>query len=60
LQPTNQPAQVIQLLEADGGGQFYVWTRWGRVGTNGQNKLEKSSSLDGAALAVRTACDMVV
>eukprot|EP00899_Mesostigma_viride_P006870 jgi/Mesvir1/16184/Mv08449-RA.1 len=27
---------IIQLLEKDGGGSYYVWTRWGRVGADGQ------------------------
>jgi poly [ADP-ribose] polymerase len=30
------------------GGQFYAWTRWGRVGENGQNALDGPTSLDGA------------
>lgn len=34
----------FQCLEKDGGGSFYVWTRWGRVGVVGQNKLEPFSN----------------
>jgi poly [ADP-ribose] polymerase len=35
---------VIQALEDDSGGRFYVFTRWGRVGVPGQNKLESFGS----------------
>lgn len=35
----NNKFYVIQALEADGGGKFYSWTRWGRVGERGQFKL---------------------
>ncbi|RZC74610.1 hypothetical protein C5167_050091 [Papaver somniferum] len=28
------------LGESDGGGDFIVFTRWGRVGVKGQNKLQ--------------------
>ncbi len=33
----NNKFYVIQLLEK--GGKFYAWTRWGRVGEDGQNAL---------------------
>lgn len=33
----NNKFYVIQLLEK--GGKFYAWTRWGRVGEEGQNAL---------------------
>jgi poly [ADP-ribose] polymerase len=33
----NNKFYVIQLLEK--GGKFYCWTRWGRVGEDGQNAL---------------------
>ena len=33
----NNKFYVIQLIEA--GGKFYAWTRWGRVGEDGQNAL---------------------
>lgn len=33
----NNKFYVIQLLES--GGKFYAWTRWGRVGEEGQNAL---------------------
>lgn len=36
----NNKFYVIQALESDsGGGQYYVYTRWGRVGVQGQDKL---------------------
>lgn len=33
----NNKFYVIQLVES--GGKYYTWTRWGRVGEPGQNKL---------------------
>src|SRR6476620_8643723 len=33
----NNKFYVIQLLEK--GGKYYAWTRWGRVGEDGQNAL---------------------
>src|SRR5258706_16416128 len=33
----NKKFYVIQLLEK--GGKYYAWTRWGRVGEDGQNAL---------------------
>ena len=33
----NNKFYVIQLLEKD--GKYYAWTRWGRVGEDGQNAL---------------------
>ena len=35
----NNKYYLIQLLEGDGEGQYWVWMRWGRVGFNGQNSL---------------------
>ena len=35
-------AQVLKHTD----GSFYAWTRWGRVGENGQNKLLGDGSLD--------------
>ncbi|KAL9247153.1 hypothetical protein vseg_020616 [Gypsophila vaccaria] len=35
----NNKFYVIQALEADGGGLYMVYTRWGRVGVKGQDKL---------------------
>jgi predicted DNA-binding WGR domain protein len=34
----NNKYYIIQLLEK--AGSYYVWTRWGRVGEPGQNKLD--------------------
>ncbi|KAJ0980645.1 hypothetical protein J5N97_008900 [Dioscorea zingiberensis] len=35
----NNKFYVIQALESDDGGKFMVYTRWGRVGVKGQDKL---------------------
>ncbi|XP_057426984.1 poly [ADP-ribose] polymerase 2 [Lotus japonicus] len=35
----NNKFYVIQALEADNGGNFLVYNRWGRVGVKGQDKL---------------------
>ncbi|XP_042478421.1 poly [ADP-ribose] polymerase 2 [Macadamia integrifolia] len=35
----NNKFYVIQALESDDGGTFMVYTRWGRVGVKGQDKL---------------------
>ncbi|KAJ0025700.1 hypothetical protein Pint_09088 [Pistacia integerrima] len=35
----NNKFYAIQLLESDGGGQYMVYNRWGRVGVKGQDKL---------------------
>ncbi|KAI3883815.1 hypothetical protein MKW92_052927 [Papaver armeniacum] len=40
LSDNNNKFYVIQALESDGGGGFMVFTRWGRVGVKGQNKLQ--------------------
>ena len=42
----NNKFYVIQLLQK--GKQFYCWTRWGRVGENGQNALIGPGSLENA------------
>ncbi|KAG5444223.1 Poly [ADP-ribose] polymerase 2, variant 2 [Clonorchis sinensis] len=41
VQHNNNKYYVIQLLEDDNAPNYSVWFRWGRVGKNGQNKLEK-------------------
>ncbi|XP_026445164.1 poly [ADP-ribose] polymerase 2-like [Papaver somniferum] len=40
LSDNNNKFYMIQALESDGGGGFMVFTRWGRVGVKGQNKLQ--------------------
>ena len=35
----NNKFYIIQVLE--GRGSFWSWNRWGRLGENGQNKLEE-------------------
>lgn len=43
----NNKYYIIQLLSR--GGNYFVWTRWGRVGEDGQNKLDgKGGDLAGA------------
>ncbi|KAK1796545.1 hypothetical protein P4O66_009581 [Electrophorus voltai] len=37
---------VIQILVS--GGQYYCWTRWGRVGESGRNNLAGPSNVDAA------------
>ncbi|CAG8650312.1 2001_t:CDS:2 [Cetraspora pellucida] len=38
---------IIQLLESDSGGSYYVYSRWGRVGYDGQQAMSGPwSSLD--------------
>ncbi|KAJ3079952.1 Poly [ADP-ribose] polymerase 2 [Quaeritorhiza haematococci] len=48
IKNNNNKFYVLQLLEADSGGRYHVWTRWGRVGYDGQNKLEHCGSLASA------------
>jgi poly [ADP-ribose] polymerase 2/3/4 len=45
----NNKFYVIQLLEK--GGKYYAWTRWGRVGEEGQNALLGPSDLGKALKA---------
>lgn len=40
ISQNNNKFYVVQVLEKDGGGQFWTFNRWGRVGEPGQNKLE--------------------
>ncbi len=47
LAQNNNKFYVIQLLD-QGGGQYAVWTRWGRVGEHGQSKMEAHLSLAAA------------
>lgn len=44
----NNKYYIIQLLS--GGGKFSVWTRWGRVGEDGQNNLASCGGDLGAAI----------
>eukprot|EP00698_Gefionella_okellyi_P015443 TRINITY_DN4356_c0_g4_i1.p1 TRINITY_DN4356_c0_g4~~TRINITY_DN4356_c0_g4_i1.p1 ORF type:complete len:688 (+),score=193.99 TRINITY_DN4356_c0_g4_i1:102-2165(+) len=39
----NNKFYVIQVLESDAGGSFWIWNRWGRVGLDGQNSLQSTS-----------------
>lgn len=38
----NNKFYIIQVLE--GRGSFWSWNRWGRLGENGQNKLEQCAT----------------
>lgn len=42
----NNKFYIIQVLE--GGGAYYAWNRWGRVGDDGQNKLLPCSTKEQA------------
>ncbi|GAQ87205.1 poly(ADP-ribose) polymerase 1 [Klebsormidium nitens] len=44
----NNKFYVIQVLESDSGKSYSVWTRWGRVGVPGQNKLQSGYDKEGA------------
>eukprot|EP01065_Artemidia_motanka_P017312 TRINITY_DN207_c10_g1_i1.p1 TRINITY_DN207_c10_g1~~TRINITY_DN207_c10_g1_i1.p1 ORF type:complete len:700 (+),score=209.68 TRINITY_DN207_c10_g1_i1:28-2100(+) len=44
----NNKFYVIQTIEADGGGKWWTWNRWGRVGAVGQSKLQEFPSKDSA------------
>jgi len=48
----NNKYYVIQLLEKD--GKYYAWTRWGRVGEDGQNALIGPSDLAKALKAFQS------
>src|SRR4026208_2494536 len=48
----NNKFYVIQLLEK--GGKYYCWTRWGRVGEDGQNALIGPSDLGKALKAFQS------
>ncbi|GAU43748.1 hypothetical protein TSUD_36420, partial [Trifolium subterraneum] len=39
---------VLQLAKSDDGGNFLIYTRWGRVGKKGQDKLHDYSSRESA------------
>jgi poly [ADP-ribose] polymerase len=45
----NNKFYVIQLVES--GGKYYTWTRWGRVGEDGQNALLGNGTLESARKA---------
>eukprot|EP00667_Euglena_gracilis_P002735 EG_transcript_2740 len=47
----NNKFYILQLVEADKGGKWWLWTRWGRVGVVGQSKAEPFSNLDAAKSA---------
>ncbi|KAJ3386583.1 Poly [ADP-ribose] polymerase 2 [Lobulomyces angularis] len=40
IDKNNNKFYIIQVLKSDDAEKYYCWTRWGRVGVNGQNKLE--------------------
>lgn len=44
----NNKFYILQLLEADASNSYCVFTRWGRVGVQGQCKAEPFSTLAGA------------
>jgi len=46
IDANNNKFYIIQALE--GGGKFYAWNRWGRVGEPGQNKLQPCPNKEAA------------
>eukprot|EP01126_Amoeba_proteus_P067300 TRINITY_DN9907_c0_g1_i2.p2 TRINITY_DN9907_c0_g1~~TRINITY_DN9907_c0_g1_i2.p2 ORF type:complete len:282 (+),score=58.26 TRINITY_DN9907_c0_g1_i2:52-897(+) len=42
----NNKFYTIQVLESDKKNQWWVWTRWGRVGNRGQSKAELCPSVE--------------
>lgn len=42
----NNKFYVIQLLRSNFGNRYVLWTRWGRVGEPGQNKMDHCSGLE--------------
>ncbi|KAL3682512.1 hypothetical protein R1sor_000534 [Riccia sorocarpa] len=47
----NNKYYVIQALEEDGGNKFFLFTRWGRVGAKGQQKLDSTYSRQQAIMS---------
>jgi poly [ADP-ribose] polymerase len=47
----NNKFYVLQLLENSNGTQWWLWTRWGRVGLKGQSSLVAFKSLAAGKLA---------
>eukprot|EP00048_Salpingoeca_helianthica_P025002 m.36971 g.36971 ORF g.36971 m.36971 type:complete len:569 (-) comp9749_c0_seq1:118-1824(-) len=41
----NNKFYILQLLEKNGGGNYVAWTRWGRVGVDGQNMIISEGDL---------------
>lgn len=46
INANNNKFYIVQLVV--NGGSYYCWTRWGRVGENGQNALKGPMDFDGA------------
>eukprot|EP01111_Echinosteliopsis_oligospora_P002119 TRINITY_DN1310_c0_g4_i1.p1 TRINITY_DN1310_c0_g4~~TRINITY_DN1310_c0_g4_i1.p1 ORF type:complete len:475 (-),score=114.93 TRINITY_DN1310_c0_g4_i1:33-1457(-) len=46
----NNKFYVAQALESDKGGEYYGWTRWGRVGETGQNLIKDCGKNKQAAI----------
>jgi len=46
----NNKFYIIQVLQEVNTGKFFAWNRWGRLGEDGQNKLEPCAS-EAAAVA---------
>lgn len=51
IEGNNNKFYVIQALQSDSGGEYYCWTRWGRVGERGQFKLMPCATM---AMAIST------
>jgi len=50
IKNNNNKFYVIQLLEGDSSKSFHCFTRWGRVGENGQHALKSCDSLEDAKI----------
>eukprot|EP00294_Goniomonas_avonlea_P012894 CAMPEP_0114554936 /NCGR_PEP_ID=MMETSP0114-20121206/8477_1 /TAXON_ID=31324 /ORGANISM="Goniomonas sp, Strain m" /LENGTH=645 /DNA_ID=CAMNT_0001740019 /DNA_START=6 /DNA_END=1943 /DNA_ORIENTATION=- len=50
----NNKFYVIQALEADGGGGYAVFTRWGRVGEKGQQAMQACGNKDACIKAYKS------
>ncbi|KAJ3332829.1 Poly [ADP-ribose] polymerase 2 [Blyttiomyces sp. JEL0837] len=48
IKNNNNKFYIIQLLKYDSRNEYMVWTRWGRVGVDGQNAIQSFSNVDQA------------
>lgn len=54
IQNNNNKFYIVQLLAADLGQGYGLWTRWGRVGKVGQSRWEVTGGLEEAKRIFRT------
>lgn len=48
VQANNNKFYILQVLQVPSSTQYYFWSRWGRVGVDGQNMRMGPTSLHGA------------